>query len=253
VLGLNGEGNYHADYYLSCARMTSNRWQDISLLIQSDNNNDLLGERIVRTAGTLFHSTSNSVTVWSIPLFLTLAASDARAALLDQKQMATGEGPVFDVREADTPAYTPDVSGVDCTQRWPIFSNDLHEQNIASVFCFPLQAGSAHLGAITVYRDVLGAPTPAMYRDGLILASLATEAILLLKAGTSDDMLVADFQLALNSDAQLQQAAGIVSEYFNTPITDAMILIRSKAFGSDYSLSELARVIVHRELSLKDW
>jgi hypothetical protein len=236
-----------------CVHMSDNRWEDISLLIQDNTNNLLLGERIVRTAGELMNSTSNSVTVWSVPLFLTLAASDARAALLDQKQMATGEGPVFDVREVDTPAYTPDVTGVDCAQRWPIFSGDLHEQNIASVFCFPLQAGSAHLGAITVYRDVVGAPTPAMYRDGLILASLATEAILLLKAGTSDDMLVADFQLALISDAQLQQAAGIVSEYFNIPITDAMILIRSKAFGSDYSLSELARVIVHRELSLKDW
>jgi AmiR/NasT family two-component response regulator len=92
-----------------------------------------------------------------------------------------------------------------------------------------------------------------MYRDGLILASLATEAILLLKAGTTDDVAAADFQHALASDALLQQAAGIVSEFFNVPITDAMILIRSKAFSSNYSLAELARVIVQRELSLKDW
>jgi hypothetical protein len=233
--------------------MNGNRWEFISELLQASNADALLGERIANTAGQLMNSSSNSVTVWSIPLFLTLAASDARAALLDQKQMATGEGPVFDAHEVDTPVYTPDVNGTDCTQRWPLFSKDLSEQRVASVFCFPLQAGSAHLGAITAYRDIVGAPSPDMYRDGLILASLATEAILLLKAGTTDDLAAADFQHALASDALLQQAAGIVSEFFNVPITDAMILIRSKAFSSNYSLSELARVIVQRELSLKDW
>lgn len=233
--------------------MSDDRWKSISDAMHEESPGILLGERIARVAANLFHAQSTSVTVWSVPSFITLAGSDARAHALDQQQLVTGEGPIFDVAESDTPSYTPDVNGSDCTHRWPLLSMELVSRNVASMFCFPLRAGSAHLGAITAYRDILGAPSPEMYRDGLIVASLATEAILHMKAGSTDDNLIADFQEALESDAFLQQASGMVSEHFNIPITDAMVLIRSKAFSGNYSLSELSRVIVRRELSLEDW
>jgi len=233
--------------------VSDDRWKSISDAMHKESPGVLLGERIARVAANLFHAQSTSVPVWSVPSFITLAASDARAHALDQQQLVTGEGPIFDVAETDTPSYTPDIHGDDCTNRWPLLSKELSSNNVASMFCFPLRVGSAHLGAITAYRDTLGAPSPEMYRDGLILSSLATEAILHMKAGAMDDNLIIDFQQALESDAFLQQAAGVVSEHFKIPITDAMVMIRSKAFSGNYSLSELSRVIVRRELSLEDW
>jgi hypothetical protein len=233
--------------------MSEDRWKSLSDAIHEDATESLLGDRVARVAAHLFHADSTSVTAWSVPSFLTLAATNPRAHALDQQQLVLGEGPIFDVSETDTPSYTPDILGDDCTNRWPLLSRELSSNNVASMFCFPLRIGSAHVGAITAYRDILGAPTPEMYRDGLILASLATEAILHMKAGALDDNLIVDFQQALESDASLQQAAGVVSEHFKIPITDAMVLIRGKAFGSEYSLAELSRIIVRRELSLEDW
>lgn len=233
--------------------MTENRWESIADSLQSDSSTTLLGDRLVRVAGEIFESPSNSVTVWSMPLFLTIATSDDRAHLLDQQQLVCNQGPIFDVEEADSPVYTPDVQGPDCVERWPLFYPTLVENHVGSLLCFPMRAGSSHIGAVTSYRDVVGAPSPEMYRDGLILSLLATEAILHLKAGTTNDAYIADFQYAIENDAVTQQAAGMVSEHFNVSIADAMVLIRSRAFSGNYSLGGISRAIVSRELLLEDW
>lgn len=234
-------------------RMIDDRWEAIAKSLSENNSTVLLGDRIVRVAGELFKSSSNSISLWSVPSFVTMAVSDIRASHLDEQQQVLLQGPIFDVEEADMPVYTPDVRGEDCINRWPQFTATLLEYQVASLMCFPLRVGSAHVGAVTAYRDIVGAPSPEMYRDGLILTSLATEAILHMKAGSADDAYIADFQYALENDAVVQQAAGMVSEHMNIPIADAMVAIRSRAFSGSYSLSEIARAIVRRELSLEEW
>ena len=231
--------------------MNTDRWAEIDSVLKSETSTKPVGDRIANVANKLLEAVSSSVTVWSMPQFLILASTDERALALDQSQLVLGEGPIYDTHEADSPVFTPDTHGDDCVERWPMFSTSLHMANVSSLITFPMQAGAAHIGAISAYRDHIGGPTIEMYRDGLILASLATESILLLKAGVPDGHAIADFEPALRNDAVIQQAAGMASEQLSISVLEAMVIMRSRAFSTDTTLLSIATAIVSRELTLE--
>jgi len=183
--------------------------------------------------------------------FVELAATDDVAEHLDERQIVIGHGPTFSVFETGTPTVVADTEDGLTRVRWPAFGPVLSEAGIRSLLSFPLVSGGARVGTITSYRRSPLFPDPDMYASGLILATLATEIVLHLQAGLTDDALRTDFDPLLLRNAAIQQAAGITAEKLAISIVDASIRLRAHAFATDQTLATLAQRVVNGETALE--
>lgn len=161
-----------------------------------------------------------------------------------------GEGPIFSVVETGTPTVVADTADRLTLVRWPAFGSILTSSGIGSLLCFPLVSGEARIGAITSYRRTPWNPDPDTYTDGLVLAVLASEIVLQMKAGLTDHG-SADFEPGFRDRATIQQAAGITAEQLGITVAEASIRLRAHAFATGQPLAVLARRVVTGETSLE--
>ena len=106
------------------------------------------------------------------------------------------------------------------------------------------------IGSLTLLHDGQG----SLDDDDLVvaraLADIATIGILHERALRETEALSGQLQLALDSRVVIEQAKGVVSFTQGVPIDDAFTLIRTYARNHGERLSDIARRIVDRELSL---
>lgn len=176
-----------------------------------------------------------------------MCTSNAASAVIEQLQYDLGEGPCVDAFDQDLPVSEPDLARP-AAVRWPAFSGPALAAGVGAVFGFPLQVGAARLGAMNLYRDRPGGLTDDQHADGLVMADVAAQAVLILQAQAPPGELAARLEEGADFQYSIHQATGMVAAQLDVSVTQALIRLRAHAFGNDRALSDVAADVVARKL-----
>lgn len=163
---------------------------------------------------------------------------------LEDLQLTVGEGPCLDTFNTGGPVLIADLS--ETSARWPAFTPGAIELGAVAVFSFPLQIGVIRLGSLDVYHDTAGPLTEQQLSDALVLADLATQAVMAELEGHGSD----DVSWLADPHAEVHQATGMVQVQLQTSSNAALLQLRGYAYSHELLLSEVARRVVARELNL---
>ena len=72
--------------------------------------------------------------------------------LIEELQYTLGEGPCVEAHTLNRVVLEPDLAHPS-VPRWLAFTPHAVEAGVRAVFAFPLQVGTARLGALDLYRD----------------------------------------------------------------------------------------------------
>lgn len=176
-----------------------------------------------------------------------VCTTDDVSALIEQLQYDLGEGPCVDAYEKDRPVSEPDLAHP-TVARWLAFTGPAVDAGARAVFGFPLQVGAVRLGALNLYNERPGALTDDQYRDALVMADVAAQAVLLLQADAPPETVAAELETNANFQYVVHQASGMVAAQLEISVGQALIRLRAHAFGSGGSLTGVARDVVDRRL-----
>jgi hypothetical protein len=135
--------------------------------------------------------------------------------------------------------------------RWPAYAPEAHELGLRAVYAFPLQIGSACLGALDVYRD-RAEPVSSETID--VAQAFARIALTML---VGDDPLspaqagVAGLDDMLTPALEVYQAQGMVMVDLRISLAEALVRLRAHAFVEGRPVADVARDIVGGRLRLE--
>jgi hypothetical protein len=178
-----------------------------------------------------------------------LCTTDEVSHLIEELQYTLGEGPCLDACQQDRVVAEPDLADP-VTRRWPAFTPPALQAGVRAIFGFPLRVGTAHLGALNLYRDVPGPLTGDQHADALVVADVAARWVLEAQAGAPPDMVAEELEVGADFHFAVHNAAGIVSVQEGISVTEALIRLRAFAFSSDRLLAEVARDVIARRLRM---
>ena len=176
-----------------------------------------------------------------------LCSSNQVSALIEELQYELGEGPCVDAYREDRPVLEPDLANPR-TPRWMGFSEPAIAAGVRAVFGFPMQVGSARVGALNLYCARPGALSFDQHADALVLADLCAQSLLVMQANATPGMLAAELEAGVDLQSVIHQAAGMISVQLGVRVDDAMVRLRAYAFANERRLVEVARDVVHRRL-----
>ncbi|MFJ2740348.1 GAF and ANTAR domain-containing protein [Streptomyces sp. NPDC087440] len=169
---------------------------------------------------------------------LAVAASDRLARQAQDVEYVLGDGPA---REAARGRLVVAAHGADVEQRWPGYGVGLAGLGLSAVVAVPLTAPSGCFGALTVFD-----PRPGLAEEGVLdeVAAALADGVLLGADAEADLYGGADLR------AVVHQAAGVLSEQVRCSVSDALELIKARAFAGGESAESVAERIVSGELRL---
>jgi hypothetical protein len=177
-----------------------------------------------------------------------VTATDEPAQRLEELQFTLGEGPCLDAFHAGRPIFELDVRAPAGAARWPGFGPAAADSGVAAVFAFPLQLGGIRLGVLDLYRTVPGMLDAAQITDVLAFTDAAMVLLLYVDGGASPGELPRYMETALASRAEVHQAAGMISVQADVGLSDALALLRARAFASDRAIGDVSADVVARRL-----
>lgn len=182
----------------------------------------------------------------------TVGASGDLSRRLDELQFTFGEGPCYESIRSAGPVMVPDLRDPD-EQRWPAYSAAVLESGVRAVYALPVSAATAPIGVLDLFRS---APGPLSGQDlvgGLLAAELAALPLLDLLGGAggrgSDQDPVSE--LAALERVEVYQATGMLMAQLDCDPTEALVRLRAHAFAVGMTASEVAWLIVDRQLTLE--
>ena len=167
--------------------------------------------------------------------------------LIEQLQYTLGEGPCVEAHHHGRVVLEPDLAEPQ-TPRWPAFTRQAVEAGVRAMFAFPLQVGTARLGALNLYSDGPGPLTDDQHADALALAELISVWILDRQADAPAGALARELEDDADFNLVVHNAAGAVSIQLDVSITEALIRLRAYAFSNDRPLREVAEDVMTRKL-----
>lgn len=178
-----------------------------------------------------------------------VATTDAVSTLIEDLQFELGEGPCADAYRQDRPVLEPDLADP-AVVRWVAFTPPAVLAGARAVFGFPLQVGAVRLGALNLYCDQPGHLTDDQFADGLVMADVAAQALLIMQASAPPGSLVAELESGSNFQYVIHQATGMVAAQLEVNVAQALIRLRGYAFGHGRPLTEVAKDVVAGRLRL---
>lgn len=178
-----------------------------------------------------------------------LHSSDATATALEDLQDSLGQGPSIDAYRLGFPVVETDLAQ-QRAPRWPAFSGPALAAGASAVFAFPLRAGGARLGVLTLYQGRSGPLGGHQYTDALVVADVVTHVILALQAAAPPGLVAASLQAMGSDRVEVHQASGMVAACLEVSVADALVRLRAYAYAEDRALVEIAREVVARRLRL---
>ncbi|MFE0101877.1 GAF and ANTAR domain-containing protein [Streptomyces sp. NPDC059009] len=171
---------------------------------------------------------------------LAVAASDVRSGEAQDLEYILSEGPALDAARS---GRRVSASGTAIERRWPSYGCGLSELGIDSVIALPLTVSSSCIGALTLFDP----PLRAAERDSGSFREVAEALAKSILLGPE-----ADPDLYGNTDhrATVHQAAGSLSIQAGCTVTDALDLIKARAFSEGKPSAEVARRVLSGELKL---
>ena len=179
----------------------------------------------------------------------TAGVSDPGIAVVQELQLALGEGPCVDAWRTMEAVLEPDLARPSVV-RWPVFAQAGVEAGVRAVFAFPLHLGAVGIGVLVLYRNRAGALSTDELAYGLVLADMSTQVILGLQAGAPADTLHELLAKEPPHWAAIHQATGMVAVQLGVPLDEAFVRLRAHAFARERPLELVARDIVDGRLRL---
>ena len=199
-------------------------------------------DRVVASADALFGVDGTALMLVDRDQALrNLAASDRRAAVLEELQATHGEGPCVDAFDEKQPVATDDLGR---EERWPGFSAEAARGDLLAVLASPIPYSDHAVGVVAVFA---GDPHPWTEAEGeAIVAFTELVALLILNAmeATEHGRLAAELQLALSSRVVIEQAKGVLVGRHGLTTRQAFERLRRQARDQRRPLSEVARAVV---------
>lgn len=174
------------------------------------------------------------------------AASSDWAASLEELQYTVGEGPGIEAFATGGPVLVSDLQAE--KQRWPGLTDTPLPAGAAAVFAFPLQTGGIRVGTLALYRHRVGDLTPLELTNAVVLAELATTALLSDSAGADAERAHWARESTSGFYEDVHVATGILASELRISLEDALMRLRAHAFSQHLPLTEVARAVVAREL-----
>jgi hypothetical protein len=185
----------------------------------------------------------------ALPVQQVRYASDPVSTQIEDLQLTLGEGPCKDAHAAGLPILAADLDEVQWRQRWPMFTPGALSAGAGALFALPLQVGAVRLGVIDLYRTVPG----VLADDDLALAlAFADAAIELLLAEQMPGAEVPGSEQLFSHRAVVHQATGMISAQLRTPMAEAFLRLRARAYADERSLDAIAGEVVARRLRFGD-
>jgi GAF domain-containing protein len=173
------------------------------------------------------------------------AASDATARAAHDLEFVLGEGPAH---LAAARGQTVQVAGTALAGRWPQYGPAVARLGVRAVIAVPLRP--AGLGAVCAY-----ASQPAISEQAAMAVGRVADALPLALSQAMHDPLpdgVPALPLFGEADfpAVIHQAAGMVAQQCGCGISQALALLRARAFSAGRPAHEIAARVVRGELRL---
>jgi hypothetical protein len=135
--------------------------------------------------------------------------------------------------------------------RWPAFAPAAVEAGIAAMFAFPLQVGAIRLGVLDLYRDTTGSLGTSGLALALDFAAAATHVVLDLQAELRPGQLHPHLQDAAASHREIHQATGMITVQAAVGMTEALLLLRARAYAQARPLRDVAKDVVARRVTFR--
>jgi GAF domain-containing protein len=199
-------------------------------------------ERVVASADALFGVDGTTLMLVDRDQALrNLAASDRRAALLEELQATHGEGPCVDAFDDKQPVAADDLGRED---RWPAFSPDAARRRLLAVLASPIPYSEQAVGVVAVFA-ARPHPWTEAEREAIV-AFTELVALLILNAMQARERgrVAAELQVALDSRVVIEQAKGVLVGRHGLTTRQAFERLRRQARDQRRPLSEVARAVV---------
>jgi hypothetical protein len=177
-------------------------------------------------------------------------ATDPSVRELDELQFALGEGPSGEAVSSSAPVLEPDLAGVTAGRRWPAFAAAGTDRGIRGAFAFPVAAGAAKVGVLTVYRQEPGPLRGDQVADALVFADAVFVLALDHGQGVSADLDRVIEAAFTARRAEVHQAAGWLASQQRISVTDALARLRAHAYSNGLSLHTVANDVMSDRLHL---
>lgn len=182
----------------------------------------------------------------------TVAASGELSRRLDELQFTFGEGPCYDSVRLSVPVMVADLHDL-AEQRWPAYSDAARGSGVRAIYALPVSASTAPIGVLDLFRATPGLLSAREMSGSLLAAELATLPLLDLLGG-EHDRLRSDEDVTSELNAlervEVYQATGMIMGQLDCGPADALVRLRAHAFATGMTASEVAWLIVERQLVL---
>ncbi len=138
---------------------------------------------------------------------ISIGTTNDISALIEELQYTLGEGPCVDAYEQRVPVLEPDLVAP-VVARWAAFTPVAIDAGVRAVFGFPLQVGAVRIGALNLYRDQPGPLTADQHADALVLANVASQAIISIQADAPPGSLTRSCRSARTSASSFTRPPG---------------------------------------------
>ncbi|HVL06568.1 MAG TPA: ANTAR domain-containing protein [Acidimicrobiales bacterium] len=179
-----------------------------------------------------------------------LCSSDVLAATLLDLQHTLGEGPTLEAYHATRPVGEVALGDPD-DPRWLAFSGQAHAAGAAAVFAYPLRAGAARVGVLTLHQRRTGPLRRAQHADALLWADALTDFVLAIQAQAPPRVLAAPLEAVAAYHAEVHQAAGILAARLEIGIGEALVRLRAHAYAKGRLLADVAREVITGTLRIE--
>jgi len=166
--------------------------------------------------------------------------------VLSEAAFTLGEGPTVEAARRGVVVLVPDVGRA--VQRWPRYVHVARRFGIDAVFAFPLAIGETRIGALSLFRNRPGALAPADVSDAVLVAQVATHALLAWQADVAPMALSDELAELAGRHTHVHQATGMVAAQLGVPVQDALVRLRAEAWASRRRLAEVAADVVGRRM-----
>jgi len=171
----------------------------------------------------------------------TVAATGPLAVHLDELQYEQGFGPCLDAGRLNEKQHIEDAT---VEERWPAYIVKARRQGLRSSLSTPLPVESYLVGALNVYSVTPHAFDPKTVRLGGALAAHITAALTHAESAEGHRYRVANLEQALESQAVINQAKGIVMVQQKCSADAAFGLLRKLSMDNNIRLYDLAASLV---------
>jgi len=181
---------------------------------------------------------------------LELMASTSEAAdLVEVIQLGAESGPCIECFLTGTALSIPDIAAG--SERWPLFRQAALENGFAAIDAIPMRLRNTTIGTLNLLRSAPGSPPAEDLSAARAFADVATIGILHERTIREKETLSDQLQTALNSRVVIEQAKGVISFTASVPVSEAFDLLRTYARTRGLRLSDVARLVVQREIRME--